>query len=220
MKASAVIAFARTLLDDLTEPFLWSDAELIGHLNEAQNEAARRARLFVDSSTAEVARLTLTAGEATYALDPRVIRIERARLATEPRPLRMILTRDLDERLSGWEDSTDLVQWAVPDWETQKIRFVGIPQAAGTVNLTVLRLPLEPVTNADDDLEVAEHHARNLAHWICHRAYLKRDSETHNPAKSAEDLALFEREFGPPQPAYDEAWIIRHYSDDRYAGRY
>ena len=220
MKAQAVIRFARELLDDEAEPHLWSDVELVGHLDEAQKEAARRARLCLDATTTATSRLTLEPGTSVYALDPRVIRVERARISTEILPLRMVLTRDMDARMPGWEDSVDPVAVLVPDWETQKVRFVGTPAEAATVILSVIRLPLEPIASPDDELEVAEHHARSLAFWILHRAYLKRDSETHDPAKSAEALALFEREFGPPQPAYDEAWIQRHYLDDPWAGRY
>jgi hypothetical protein len=41
---------AREDLDDTAKPYLWSDAFLNNGANEAENEAARRARLIVDSS--------------------------------------------------------------------------------------------------------------------------------------------------------------------------
>lgn len=221
MKASQVIHLARVYLDDEEEPHLWSDAYLLAALDEAQDEAARRARLFIDSTHATVSRITLAAGTSVYTLDSRVIRVERARLSSEDRPMRVVMLRDLDWQLPGWETSEESPpSFIVPDWQAGKVRFVGIPQAVGTVNLTVLRLPIDPIVNLDQSLEVADHHCRSLAHWVCHLAYLKRDTEAFDPKRGDNHVVLFEREFGVPQPAYDEAWVQRHYTEDRFYGQY
>ena len=215
MKARRVVLLARqNPLDDSAEPYLWSDEELLDYADEAQEEAARRARLFLDSTTSAITTLTLVNGTAVYALDSRVIRVERARVVGQELPLRLMLTRTLDTSFANWEASIDPVCALVPDWETNKVRFVGIPQAAGTVNLQVIRRPITPLVNMDQDLEIADHHARNLIHWIAHRAFMKRDSETFNSEKSEMHLGRFEAEFGAAQPAYDEAWITRNYTVD------
>lgn len=221
MKARRVVLLARQgTLDDIAEPYLWSDEELLDYLDEAQEEAARRARLFLDATTTAIVTITLVAGTAVYALDPRVIRVERARVVGQEMPLRLLLTRDLDARLANWEASIDPVSAAVVDWQTDSLRFVGIPQAAGTVNLQVIRRPLEPLVNMDQELEIRQHHTRNLIHWIAHRAYQKRDAETYHHDKSEMHLGRFEAEFGPAQPAYDEAWIARNYTVDPENGAY
>lgn len=213
MKLGALLEVVRTEIDDRQEPLLWSDAELMEYADDAQNEACRRARLLVDSEDATVCRIALEAGTATYALDPRVIRVERAIVAGEVLPLRMCLRRHADRMLPGWEDLDDgLPEILIPDWQSRSIRLVPAPEAAGTLRLTVVRLPLAALNDLDDEPEIPEHFHRNLRHWIIHRAYLKRDSETFDEKASLKALAWFVEEFGRAQPAYDEAWVQTHYA--------
>lgn len=217
MKLGALLDVVRTEIDDLQEPFLWSDAELIEHADDAQNEACRRARLLVDSEDATVCRVTLEAGTSVYALDPRVIRVERAIVAGEPLPLRMCLRRHVDRMLPGWEDMDDgLPEVLIPDWQSRSIRLVPAPEAAGTLRLTVVRLPLAVLNDLEDEPEIPAHFHRSLRHWIVHRAYLKRDSETFDEQASMKALAWFTEEFGRAQPAYDEAWVQSHYAGGDY----
>lgn len=220
MKVGDLLDETRAELDDVALPYLWTDAELIGYADDAQREAARRGRLFVDSTTTAVARITLVAGTATYALDPRVIRVNRAIVDGESRPLMFKMLRDLDDQFPGWESMEETPTIICPDFETGKIRLVGTPTASGTLRLTVVRLPLVKLNDLQDDLEVRDEQQRNLRHWIMYRAYLKRDSETFKPDKAAEALQLFTAEFGPPRPAYDEQWMLQHYMDNGWNGRY
>jgi len=213
VKLGALLEVVRTEIDDRQEPLLWSDAELMEYADDAQNEACRRARLLVDSENETVCRITLEAGTATYALDPRVIRVERAIVAGEVLPLRMCLRRHADRMLPGWEDLDDgLPEILIPDWQSRSIRLVPAPEAAGTLRLTVVRLPLAALNDLEDEPEIPEHFHRNLRHWIIHRAYLKRDSETFDEKAGLKALAWFVEEFGRAQPAYDEAWVQTHYA--------
>lgn len=217
MKLDALLDVVRTEIDDLQEPFLWSDRELIEYADDAQNEACRRARLLLDSEDATVCRIVLEAGTAVYALDPRVIRVERAIVAGDVMPLRMCLRRHVDRMLPGWEDMTaGPPEVLIPDWQSRSIRLVPAPEQAGTLRLTVVRLPLVALNDLDDEPEIPEHFHRNLRHWIIHRAYLKRDSETFDEQASMKALAWFTEEFGRAQPAYDEAWVQSHYAGGEY----
>ena len=220
MKIGELLDLWRREVDDVAGPFLWSDDEAREYLDDAQIEAARRGRLLIDSTTTAICRITLVAGTAAYALDARVVRINRAKIAGETMPLRFCMMRDLDDRVAGWEDWSETPQIIVPDYETNKIRLVGTPDANGTLNMTVVRLPLETINDDDQSLELRSEHQRNLRHWMSFRAFSKRDSETHNPDRAVEALALFEREFGKPQPAYDELWQQQYYSGEAYIGRY
>jgi hypothetical protein len=219
MKAAELLEIARIELDDVAAPFLWSNPEMLEYLDDGQNEAARRGRLLVDSTTTATCQITVVSGTHTYTLDPRVIRVNRARLVDGDLPLSVVMMRDLD-CYPGWESWSETPRIYCPDWESGKIRLVGNPSAAGVLNMTVVRLPLLPVNDMHDTLELRAEHQRNLRHWVIYRAYLKRDSETYNPKKAAEALALFEREFGQPQPAYDELWMQQHYMTGNWNGRY
>jgi hypothetical protein len=47
MIASEIIGYARNTLDDLIEPYKWSNLELTTYLNDAQDEAARRSHCII-----------------------------------------------------------------------------------------------------------------------------------------------------------------------------
>lgn len=219
MKLAELLNLTRVELDDVVEPFLWADDELMEYANDAQQEACRRGRLIVDSTTSAICSITLVANTASYDLDPRVIRINRIRLTGDTYPLRPMMVRDLDAQAPGWEDWSEAPTIWVPDWQTGKVRFVGNPKAAGTANLTVVRLPLADMNDPDDSIEIRAEYQRSLRHWIAFRAWSKRDSETFNAKSAAGALALFEQEFGRKQGAYDEQWMTQYYTgseDGRY----
>ena len=220
MKVGELLELWRREVDDVAQPFLWSDDEAREYLDDAQIEAARRGRLLIDSTTTAICQITLAAGTAAYALDPRVVRINRAKITGETTPLRFCMMRDLDRTAPGWEDWSETPRIIVPDYETNKVRLVGTPDAIGTLDMTVVRLPLLTLNDDEDSIELRAEHQRNLRHWMSYRAFSKRDSETYNDQKATECLALFEREFGKPQPAYDELWAQQYYSGDDYLGRY
>lgn len=220
MKLGALLDLWRAEIDDVAQPFLWSDEEAIEYADDAQKEAARRGRLIVDSTTASTCQLAIVANSATYTLDARVLRINRAKLSGETTPLQFLMVRDLDARRPGWEDETGTPEIIVPDWQTGQVRLVPKPTATATLALTVVRLPILTLNDLDDTLEIREEYQRNLRHWLNYRAYLKRDSETYNPESAGEALKLFEMEFGKPQPAYDEVWMQQYYLTDAWNGRY
>lgn len=210
----------RSDLDDTAQPYLWSDDELTEYADDAQKQACRRGRLLVDSTTDAICEIAVVAGTSVYTLDPRVIRINRARLSSESLPLRFMQVRALDAQAPGWEDWEGTPEYLVPDWQSGGIRLVPNPTANATLGLTVVRLPLAELNDPDDDFEIRDEYLRELRHWIVYRAYMKRDSETFKPDKATEALALFEREFGPPQPAYAELWAQQYHAEDTFNGRY
>ena len=220
MNLAGLLEICRRELDDTAEPFLWDDAELIEHAVDAQNEACRRARLIVDSTTTAICTIATVIGQSVYTLDPRVIRVNRARLTGEVMPLCPMMLRDVDAQYPGWEDWEDgTPAYWIPDYETNKIRLMRPPDAVGTLNLQVVRLPLVDPKVEEDDLEIREEYQRSLRHWVLYRAWMKRDSETYNEKAAAGALALFEQEFGRKQGAYDEQWMVQYYNEANN-GRY
>ena len=215
MTLKDLILAARQESTDLAEPYLWSDLEWTRYANDAEREACRRSRLIVDSKTAGVCTLSLTTAE-TVALDPRVLFIRRAKLATATTPLRRLSYRDLDRNLPGWEDVTGEPYGYVPDMHTALFRPYPTPTVSTTVNLTVVRLPLNDMANNVDEPEIHIRYHESLVFWMLYRAYSKQDSETLDKQKAAANLALFEAEFGKKSTAIDETWIEREhgYTDE------
>lgn len=83
MTLSDLIAAFRTEAADQAEPPLWSDAEIAGYLADAESEACIRARLLFDESSPAVAVIGIDTA-AWVALDPSIIDVTRAHLASSP----------------------------------------------------------------------------------------------------------------------------------------
>ncbi len=209
MNLRDLIQLWRVDVDDAVEPFLWSDEDAIEYANDAQNEAARRGRLLLDSSTTEVANIAVEAATGLYSLDARVLFVRRARIAGNL-PLRRMNMQDMETRDPYWQDASASTPTVfVPDYETGKILLWPTPNAAATLLLTVLRDPLAEMNDMDVVPEIAARYHRSLRHWMSVRAYSKQDAEANDPKKMADSMALFEQEFGKKSSAIDEAWINR-----------
>lgn len=200
----------RTETDDLVAPYLWSDDELIDFANDAELEAARRARLLVDSSTLAICRLTVTAAAGgLVALDDRVQFVRSVRFPGRL-PLRRMTMQDMNNLDPYWQDRTPGMPLAfIPDYETGKLLFWPAPSADMTAQMTVVRDPLKAMAKEEDSPEIAPRFHRSLRFWMLFRAYGKQDAEANDPKKAADALALFEQEFGRKSSAIDEAWIQR-----------
>lgn len=213
MKLGDIIELFRSEVDDIVEPYLWSHEDAIEYANDAENEAARRARLIIDSSTAAICTIAVIAGTHTYALAPSVVFIRRARL-TASVPLSRKTTADMDEYSPMWEESSrSTPRVYVSDADTGSIRLWPTPAANGTLNLTVVRTPVAEMKEDEDTPELNARFHRSLRFWMMFRAYSKQDADTNNPKKAGDALALFEQEFGRKSSAIDEAWISREQID-------
>src|SRR5258708_26884321 len=116
MKVRQIFDLFRSEVDDAKEPFLWPDADLMEYLNDAENEACRRARLIIDSTNEDICQIAIVAATALYALDPRVIFIRRARMQSRSLPISRGSIRDLDEGAPGWESHTGQVVHFITDY--------------------------------------------------------------------------------------------------------
>ena len=196
---------------DTATPYLWSDAELAIWINEAQDEACRRGLLLVDSRSV-ASKATFSASAIGVDLHPSVIFVRRACLASSNIPLVPKVARSMDEEVPGWEGSMASVPRVfVPDWETSYLRFWPPSVASGTVNMTVVRTPLD-VASDGDDMEILPRYQPYLLEWVRFRAYSKQDAEVFNPAKAKASEALFISQFGQAS-AVNEHWALEQYYD-------
>lgn len=223
MNLDTLISTAATRVDDLAEGKLWSRDEWIEYANDAQNEACRRARLIVDSTTAAVCSITLVNGTPTYALHDSIIFIRRARLlqvsdSVALNVLRRAHSADLDRTVGPqWQEEDGQPRAYVPDLDGHVLRPYPTPDAnTWKVALTVVRTALIPSTNetypmedGDDTPEIRARWHLGLVNWMTYRAYSKHDSQTYNPKAAAAALADFEAEFGKKSSAIDEAWLAQ-----------
>lgn len=236
MTLQEIITYFRDLaFDTATLNPLWSDSLLAQFANEAQVEAARRARLFVDSSSV-VTQIDVDAGDVSITLDPRVIFVRRVRLLSKTMPLQKIHAKDLDRCMPGWTAAAagDVTHYC-SDHETGLVYFYRPFEVADTVQLTVVREPLTVMALAVDtvsgtttthvsdavDPEVRPRHQVKLVDWMMHRALNMRDvEEKYDPVAAKWHLDQFEAEFGKRSSAQDEEWIERENQYDDADGVY
>lgn len=221
MTLDNLIAAWRVEIDDAVGPeFLCSDETATRFANEAQREACRRSRLILDSTTDEVCRLVFAAGDETIDLDRRILFIRRAKLDGRAVLLQRKHMQDMDAEAPGWEAHTGEPRGWITGLDDGKLRPYPIPTAAGVIHLTVVRLPLEDLTDGQDEPEIKEHLQAGLRHYMAYLFYSLPDAEIKDPQKAVWHLAEFEREFGKKSSAFDEAWLQREADHLEAEGNY
>jgi hypothetical protein len=191
MTKADLLSYARMRLDDTVQPYLWSDAELTRYLEDAESEAAERARLLVVSGVAEYCAITLEEGTASYELDPLVFWVEKARVSSERYPLTRTSRERMDADFLNWEDDSGTPERFFVEDGT--ITFHPVPAGAGTANMTVCRLPVSPMGTSP---EIHARHHMRLLDWVMRQAFMKRDSDTFDEKRAMLHESLFERSFG------------------------
>lgn len=166
MNLGELITLARIKLRDTQQPYHWNDVELTEYFNEAEREAAIRARPLVDDTSFQI---ELVPEQVAYQLDHRIIDVLEAKLDDEA----------VEFELSETELTLDCA-----------------PEQAGTLILKASRLPLINMINLEDEPEIREVHRVHLIDWALSRAHLVADPETFNPQISEFFEKSFERYFG------------------------
>lgn len=186
-------------------PALWSQRQLLKYADEAQMEACLRMRLLIDSTSA-FCRIPLVVNQPVYTINSSIIvarRIEFEPVAGQGR--RRALNRTtydhLDRHDRNWRDRRGCPEHIIQDLQQRTLTIVGIPteaQEGAFLNLTVWRQPVERerLRGSGDTVAVPDEHARNLAHWVCYRAYQSPDTEKRNDALAQSHFNQFVGAFG------------------------
>lgn len=215
MKRSEIIATFRDRVDDAVAPYLWTDQEAWQYLDDAHREAAIRARLIRDSSSA-LRSLAFDIGATSVGLSPLVLDVLRARIDGTTSPLTIISVDHMDEDNPHWESALGGTPTCLVT-ETQgaalAARLWPSPVAAGTLLLTVIRLPLSKLNTDDDEPEIPSQYHERLIDWMMRQAYLKKDSETLDKKASEDAEARFIRSFG----VFEDANVYRKRADRQSA---
>jgi hypothetical protein len=194
MTLAELISAFRARADDATEPYLWSDDEVILILNEAQVEAATRAKLIRDATTPAVTEIAVTSTDVDSPLHAAILSVEYAKLASQPKPLTRTTVEELDENYPDWRAMVGQPKFYVED--NSRIRLVPQSPMDDTLSLTVFRLPLTAMATDTDTPEIHPKYHYRMLDWALRCAYLKQDAETLDKAKAGEYQALFEQSFG------------------------
>jgi len=193
--------------DTVAAKYLCSRADFLLRLNEAQVEAARRSHMLIDSSTPELTEVTVSAGQAVVELDPRIIRVRRACRLPQRWPLEKTSARTLDRCLPGWEAAANSTPSRfVTDWQSGALRLYPPPVAAVTLALTVIREPLDSLSDNTHEPELPARCHLSLLEWVKYRTYSAQDPDNFDSVAAEKALATFTAEFGPVIGAINEHW--------------
>ena len=198
MDLSDLIIQFRTFTKDKSEPYLWEDDALTLWFNEAEREAALRARLLFDKTTAAICQIAVTAGTSVYDLHKLVNEVTYASLTDSDDNIWVVKATDrieLDEQTPYWRTSTEHPTRFIQD--DKKIELNAVIGETFTLNMEVYRGPLVPIEDtAQDEPEIAAAHHEHLVKWVMHRAYLINDRDAHAAKLSKQYLNEFEDYFG------------------------
>lgn len=183
-----------------------SDDLLTIYANEAQVEACRRGELLRDSSS-PMCSIAIAAGDEIAPLDPRIVRIIRARV--DGQDVAVVSGEDMDGIFPAWQDDANRNKptHLISGMTSGAMHLWPRPKEAGTIRLTVQRLPLKPLRNDNDKPEIRPELHPGLVDWMLYRAYSREDTDLHNDTKAALALARFEAEFGRKTSGRNEQWV-------------
>ena len=200
---------------DTEQPYLVSEMKAVRLANRVEVEAARRARLLIDSSNDDICRVSFSAGDPVIDLDPRIIGIRRARVESSSTPLAHRVVNQMDDEFQGWDRSTSQSTpfVIVVDYGNAQARLFPTPKTSGVVCLTVSREPLKAMKNDQDKPEIPVRYHEGLIDGMKMYAYSSDDPDLADAKLAAIAAAAFEAEFGPPISAVDERFEFENYHD-------
>lgn len=203
MTSDDLYALFRSDVVDAVAPYLWSDTEVWGYMNDAYRMFARLTGGIPDTTSA-LTRLALTPGVATNAVSPLILRFRSAYLLSDGTELKIINEADLPRLATSDYGQVNparrnLLTGKVTHMVTGMdrcatsgtVRWVYIPDAEDTVQLSVQRLPLEAVESGFEFPEIGEEHHEHLMLWMKARAYGKQDAECFDRGRRDEYTQAF-----------------------------
>lgn len=175
----------RDEMSDLEEPFLWSDDLVYGYTDDAQRMFCRLTEGIGDASSASTL-LAVTPGRVWVELDELILNIRSAARADDGRAIEVLNREDMATRGWRFDGRTGPVRALVIGEEAHRARTYPLSSETMTIALSVFRLPTDPITGENDELEIDEQHHRHLLLWMKALAYGKQDAETFDKTKRLE----------------------------------
>lgn len=188
------LSFFRSEMNDATEPYLWSDTDVLSYMDDAQKMFCRLTEGLEDARTASVTQLDLVPDTEWYDLSPLILKIRSSYRTDTGRPVLTGNLEHLEELGIRFDGRTGVLKALIQGESKNQIRAYPIPIETVTVQLSVFRLPLLPIdteSDLDASFEIDAQHHRHLLLWMKHLAYDKQDAETIDRTKSKEFEARF-----------------------------
>lgn len=177
MYIADIVNNARLKLDDVVEPYLWSDDEIAEYLNISVEELCNESYMIKDSTTDDICTINITADTAYYPLSDKITSIIIAKLDSMTNYLKQI-----DDGVIIDYDGSAITTPSF-SYNDSSITLYPTPAANDTLHLTVYRLPLNTINmaNAYNEIEVPRKWQNYLYYGIFRLAYDKNASDAYDP---------------------------------------
>jgi len=173
----------RDEMADQELPYLWSDAAVYRYIDDAQKMFCRLTEGIEDARSYS---LDITPGESWYETSSLILKTRDATRSDNGRDVPIVNIETAQYSGVKFDGATGPLKVLVSGFERNALRAWPVPDETVTVTLSVFRLPLVRIEEADQDLEVDDQHEAGLMLWVKHMAYDKQDAETFNKSKSME----------------------------------
>jgi hypothetical protein len=193
--ASAIISKAKTTLQDTTN-VRWTDAELLGYINDGQRAICTRR----PDASATIGNVTCVTGTKQSIPDAgtaiiRVIRNMGTSGTTPGRAIRHVPMSLLDANVPDWHTvtSTTSILHAITDPKMPQQFYVYPPATNGTQVEVLYAVPPADVASTSSTISVDDVFATPLVDYVCARAYLKDQDLVGNAERAALHQGLFDK---------------------------
>ena len=200
----AITKLREDFLDDTEEPYRWADDTLVRYLNEAEEEACRRADLLIDDTTDSICVLDIVADTQRYTISPTILKVLSAYNITDGYPMYQIEKVSADDIYPDWKtEQLDSPQWFVLN-ENDTLDIVYIPTEDFTMTMSVSRMPINTSKGASDDFEIPSKFQNDLMYYAAYLALNFEDVNTRKRNEADKYLAIFTSKFGKRPSASTE----------------
>jgi hypothetical protein len=186
---------------------LWSNQEICRYANQAVYEFCFRQPILDQDVTPAITQITVVGSTGVYALSPKILSIRRMKLVDSNGDEFILVkrtTQNMDLEFTDWDRETSplegAVKYYIEDTDTHQLQLYPVPELAGTIHMTVDRLPTKNMSwslRHLDGPEIHEQHHFCLLDYMKYLAYNKRDTETEDKSLASTYLDAFDTAVGP-----------------------
>ena len=179
MTTTELLALFRSEVRDLELPYLWSDAQVYGFIDDAQKIFCRDTYGVADARQFTIA---IAPDAEWYTISPLILKLRDAVNSVTGRSVPIIAVEKMEAEKMKFNGIKGPIRALISGLEKGVLRAWPIPTLAVTLNLLTFRLPAD--VGAGDDLEIDPQHHRHLLYWVKYLAYDVQDAETYDKQAS------------------------------------
>lgn len=142
MTSGELLGLFRDEMEDMVEPFLWSDALVYGYIDDAQKMFCRLTDGISDATTPAVTQLAVLPGVQWYATDPSVLKLRSTYRVDTGREVPVVNMEDMPAKRMFFDGTVAPFRALILGAEANKVRAYPIPDTSGEVQAQTSALAL------------------------------------------------------------------------------